>query len=539
MVNLMKTGSTKLFVVLFLLAWGCGGERSESVQVRSAGLELRVSVEPAALRVGENSIWVELRDAEGTLVTDAEVEVEVRMHAMGAMPAMGGPAAVREVGDGLHRADFALDMGGSWNVAIAARPPGGPTARAEGSLTVGTPGLRLEGVGSISGSESESRAGAAAERESGSGSEPAPSAGVHGHGNGPVRTGPGVDDAPGPNGPRVADGARHPAELRFPPERLQRIGVRIAPVERRALTTSIRAFGRVVVDETTLEDVSLKVHGWVERVDADALGDPVRKGDVLFTIYSPELHAAQEEYLQALRSQARARETGAPERADYLVRSARNRLRLWDIAEPDLERLVQRGEPSEQLPIRSPVSGYVIEKNLVEGSAFSPGQRLYRIAPLARVWIEAEVYESELPLVEVGQTATVSLPHRPGRDLEATIAYVHPTLDPKTRTARLRLELPNPELVLRPDMYANVAIRVERGERLVVPESAILHGGERSFVFLSLGDGRFQPRAVEIGLRSGELVEILSGLESGDEIVRSGTFLIASESRLRAAMEQW
>jgi len=523
MVNLMKTGSTKLLVVLFFLAWGCGGERSESVQVRSAGLELRVSVEPAALRVGENSIWVELRDAEGTLVTDAEVEVEVRMHAMGAMPAMGGPAAVREVGDGLHRADFALDMGGSWNVAIAARPPSGPTARAEGSLTVGTPGLRLEGVGSISGS----------------GSEPAPSAGVHGHGNGPVRTGPGVDDAPGPNGPRVADGARHPAELRFPPERLQRIGVRIAPVERRALTTSIRAFGRVVVDETTLEDVSLKVHGWVERVDADALGDPVRKGDVLFTIYSPELHAAQEEYLQALRSQARARETGAPERADYLVRSARNRLRLWDIAEPDLERLVQRGEPSEQLPIRSPVSGYVIEKNLVEGSAFSPGQRLYRIAPLARVWIEAEVYESELPLVEVGQTATVSLPHRPGRDLEATIAYVHPTLDPKTRTARLRLELPNPELVLRPDMYANVAIRVERGERLVVPESAILHGGERSFVFLSLGDGRFQPRAVEIGLRSGELVEILSGLESGDEIVRSGTFLIASESRLRAAMEQW
>ena len=246
-----------------------------------------------------------------------------------------------------------------------------------------------------------------------------------------------------------------------------------------------------------------------------------------------------QEYLQALRSQARARETGAPERADYLVRSARNRLRLWDIAEQDLERLVRTGEPSEQLPIRAPVSGYVIEKNLVEGSAFSPGQRLYRIAPLDRVWIEADVYESELSLIAAGQAATVTLPYLPGRSLEATIAYVHPTLDPTTRTARLRLELPNPGLALRPDMYANVTIRVERGERLVVPFSAVLHAGERSFVFRALGDGRFEPRAVEVGLRTGELVEILSGLEPGEEVVQSGTFLIASESRLRAAMEQW
>jgi Cu(I)/Ag(I) efflux system membrane fusion protein len=185
------------------------------------------------------------------------------------------------------------------------------------------------------------------------------------------------------------------------------------------------------------------------------------------------------------------------------------------------------------------VSGYVIEKNLVAGSAFVPGQRLYRIAPLSRVWIEAEVYEYELPLVREGQAATVTLPYLPGRVFEASVAYVHPTLDPKTRTARVRLELPNPDLVLRPDMYADVSLHADRGERLVVPQSAVLYGGQRSFVFRALGDGRFRPQAVQVGLRSGEQVEILTGLEPGDEVVTSATFLIASESRLRAAMAQW
>jgi Cu(I)/Ag(I) efflux system membrane fusion protein len=324
-----------------------------------------------------------------------------------------------------------------------------------------------------------------------------------------------------------------------PPGRLQRIGVKTARAERKTLSTSIRAVGRVVAEEATLEDVALKVRGFVGRVHADAVGDPVEKGQVLFTVYSPELYAAQEEYLQALRSQERARETGAPERADYLVRSARNRLRLWDVAPADLERLERTREPLEQLPIRAPVGGYVVEKNLVEGSAFEPGQRLYRIAPLSRVWIEAQVYEYELPLVRAGQAATATLPYLPERRFEATVAYVYPTLDPVTRTARLRLEVPNPDLALRPDMYANVSVHAERGERLVVPQSAVLHAGERSFVFRALGDGRFRPQAVRVGLRSGEEVEILEGLEPGDEIVTSATFLIASESRLRAALEQW
>ncbi len=464
------------------------GSRSEPVTVRAQGLEIEVAVEPAELRVGQNTLWVELRDASGKPVAGADVDVEVVMHAMGAMPAMGGPAHVTEEGEGRYRAEFALDMAGSWNVAIAAQPAGGPVARAQGSLAVGTSGVRLQG--------------AAAEA------------------------------APAPQG----EGA---PEFAIEPGRLQRIGVKIAPAERRALVSAVRAVGRVTSEETTLADVALKMNGWAGAVHANAIGAPVKKGDVLFGVYSPELHAAQQEFLTALRSQERASATNAPDRSDYLVRAARNRLRLWDIADADLERLAKSGEPLEHLPIRSPVTGYVVEKNLVEGSAFEAGQRLYRIASLARVWIEAEVYESELSLVREGQHASVTLPYQPGHTFEATVAYVYPTLDPKTRTARLRLALPNPDLALRPDMYANVRIEADRGERLVVPQSAVLYAGERSFVFRSLGDGRFRPQRVEVGLRSGEDVEILAGLEAGDPIVTSATFLIASESRLRAALEQW
>lgn len=493
--SVVNMAMTWICVALLVLLSGCGGSRSEPVSVTSEGVSMRVAVEPADLRVGENVLWLELRDAAGTPLTGADVDVKVHMHAMGAMPAMGGPAAVSEVGGGRYRADFVLEMGSTWRVEIAARPPGGKAARAEGSLTVGTPGVRLEGVGRGA-TDAEAEARADADR-------------------------------------------RHPAEFQVSPGRLQRVGVRTAVAETRTLTTTLRAVGRVVAEETTLQDVSLKVRGWVGDVVVDAIGDPVEKGQVLFSVYSPELYAAQEEYLQALRSQERARATSAPGRADHLVRAARSRLRLWDIAEADLERLTRTGEILEYLPIRAPVTGYVVEKNLVEGTAFEAGQRLYRIAPLSRVWIVAEVYEAELPLVREGQAVTVTLPYLPERTFEAQVAYVYPTLDPKTRTGRLRLALPNPDLDLRPDMYANVRIHADRGERLVVQQSAVLHAGERSFVFLALGGGRFRPQRVEVGLRSGDEVEILGGLEPGDEIVVSATFLIASESRLRAALEQW
>jgi Cu(I)/Ag(I) efflux system membrane fusion protein len=504
----MQREARRWVVVLVLAAAGCGGSRSAPVEVESRGVSIRAALEPDGARVGENVLWLELRDAEDRPVGGADLDVKVHMHAMGTMPAMGGPARVEDLGDGRYRADFDLDMGGTWQVEIHARTASGSMAEAEGSLTVGTQGLHLEGIG-----------GAPA---------PAASAGAGGHaGHGAAA--PAATGAPG----------EHPGEFAMESSRVQRIGVRSGSAERKRLESDVRAVGRVAWDETALADVSLKVGGWVEELRVAALGDAVRRGDVLFTLYSPELYAAQEELLQALRGREHAAGSGAPDRADRLARAARKRLLLWDVAPADLDRIAAGGRALEQVPIRAPASGYVVEKDVVEGSAVQPGQRLYRIAPLDRIWIEAEVYETELALVSEGQRASVTLPYLPGRSFEGNVAWIYPSLSGETRTAKLRIELANPEHQLRPMMLANVRLHVDRGERLVVPLSAVLHAGERSFVFLDLGEGRFRPRQVEVGLRSGEEVEILSGLEAGDRIVTSGTFLIASESRLRAALEQW
>ncbi len=322
-------------------------------------------------------------------------------------------------------------------------------------------------------------------------------------------------------------------------QRRQTIGVRTATVERQPITVGIRAVGKVVYDETRLADVTLKVRGWIGRLSVDATGQWVKKGDTLFTLYSPELFSAQEEYLTVLESQRAAQETSAPDRADYLVAAARQRLRLWDIQDWQIEEVARLGRPLDYLPIVSPVSGYVIEKYIVEGAAVEAGMKLYRIAALDRVWVEAEVYESELPLVAVGQEAEVSLPYLPGERLRGKVLFIYPFLDEATRTGRVRIELANPGLTLKPDMYANVQLERELGERLAVPEEAILYAGPRRFVFLDLGEGRLRPQQVEVGVKAGEMVEVLDGLQEGDLIVTSGNFLIAAESRLRLAMEQW
>ena len=464
----------------------CGGSRSEPVAVHSSALTLSAALEPRTGRAGENTIWLELRDRGGAPVEDAQITVKVHMHSMGTMPAMGGMTTVTPQGGGRYRADFELDMRGNWLIEIRAEAGAGRSLAADGSLTVGSPGLQLESVGA---------------------------------------------EAPRPETPS--------AEISLDPRRLQKVGVRTGTAVEKPLDITVRTVARVAYDETELRDVSLKVRGWIGGLEADAVGIRVERGATLFTIYSPELFSAQQEYLQALASQRAAQQTRSPDRADYLVRAARNRLRLWDISDADIERVAREGAPIEYLPVRSPASGYVIEKNVVEGSAVLPGERLFRIAPLDRVWLEAEIYESDLSLIETGQKALVTLPYLPGKSYEGRVTYVYPYLADATRTGRVRIELPNPELDLRPDMYANVELLAPRGTRLVVPVSAVLFAGERRFVFRDLGEGHFQPQPVRLGVRSGEEIEVLSGLSPGDRIVTSGTFLIASESRLQTAIEGW
>ncbi len=327
--------------------------------------------------------------------------------------------------------------------------------------------------------------------------------------------------------------------IRIASERRQQIGVVTARVERRALVVSVRAAGKVVADETRLADVTVKYRGWIEKLYVDAPGQLVRRGQPLFALYSPELLAAQHEYLAALASQAEAREGGAPDRADYLVAAARQKLRLWDLAPGQIDRLARTREPIASIPILATVSGYVVEKEVVEGSAVEPGMRLFRLAGLDEVWVEAEVYESELPLLKVGDSALVTFPYLPGRSFVGTIAFVYPYLDPASRTGRVRVKLPNRGGELKPDMFANVSLGKALGERVAVPEQAVLHTGERQFVFVDLGAGRLVPRRVELGQRAGEWVEVLSGVQPGETIVTSGTFLVAAEARLKLPMEQW
>lgn len=321
--------------------------------------------------------------------------------------------------------------------------------------------------------------------------------------------------------------------------RRQTIGVTVESVERRPFRITVRAVGQVTYDDTRLADVTLKLRGWIGELRANSPGQRVERGDVLFTLYSPELYAAQEELLSAVASQTKARGSAAPRRADYLVEAGRERLRLWDIQPSQIDGILGRGKPLEYMPIVSPVSGYVIEKNVVEGAAVEPGARLYRIAGLDQVWIEAEIYESDLPLVAVGDPVRVHLPYTPDRVQDGHVAFVYPYLDDSTRTGRARIELSNPDLALKPHMYANVELEKLLGDRLTVPEDAVLYAGRRNFVFVDLGEGRLRPQSIEIGRRAGEWIEIRKGLEEGDRVVTSGNFLVAAESRLKLDMEHW
>jgi Cu(I)/Ag(I) efflux system membrane fusion protein len=321
--------------------------------------------------------------------------------------------------------------------------------------------------------------------------------------------------------------------------RRQRIGVKTAPVRVGPMDLSVRALGRVTYDETALVDVTLKLDGYIHTLHVDATGQAVKKGQALFTLYSPELYAAQQEYLLALHSQMAAQGTGAPERMDSLVRAARKRLELWGVTEGQLSAIAKKGEPLENLPFLSPASGYVLEKSVVQGAAVRAGDKLYRIVPLEKVWVEAEVYEADLPRVKVGQPVEVTLPYVPGKSYAGKVGYVYPALEAATRTGRLRVELANKALELKPDMYAEVKVKVEGSARLQVPEAAVLYTGPRRLVFVDLGEGRLAPREVKLGVHAGEAYEVVEGLKEGEVVVTSGNFLVAAESRIRSATEHW
>ena len=280
------------------------------------------------------------------------------------------------------------------------------------------------------------------------------------------------------------------------------------------------------------------MRGWIVKLLVSKTGQQVQKGQALFTLYSPELQNAQQDLLLALRSQPLVQDDGKSS-AGSLARAARQRLRLLDLTDAQIEAIERAGEPLPNLTFTAPASGFVIEKDVVEGSVVEPGMRLFRIASLSKVWIEADVYEGDFPRLHVGQKATVALDYLPGRSYDATLAYIYPALDPQTRTGRVRLELRNQNLELRPGMYASVELQSDLGSRLQVPASAVIYTGPRRLVFVDLGEGRFRPKEVQIGAEANGMYEVLSGLGAGDVVATSGVFLIAAEARISTAATYW
>jgi Cu(I)/Ag(I) efflux system membrane fusion protein len=317
--------------------------------------------------------------------------------------------------------------------------------------------------------------------------------------------------------------------------RRQRIGVRTQPAERRPLRLHIRAVGEVRYDESRLTDVNLRIGGWVHKLLVDETGQRVREGQTLLTLYSPELYAAQLEYLNALRRQ----DAEGVQALSQLGDASRKRLRLLGMSDRQLDELRARGNASEHVPVLAPAGGHVLEKNVVQGGRIEAGTLVYRIADLSRVWIDAELYESDLPHVRVGQPARVELPYLPGRSFEGRVDHIYPTLQQQTRTGRARIVLRNKDLDLKPQMYANVELSVELGERLVIPDSAVIYTGPRRLVFVDLGGDRLRPTEVELGVHQEGYYEVTSGLAEGDVVVTSGNFLIAAESRIRSAAGYW
>jgi len=326
--------------------------------------------------------------------------------------------------------------------------------------------------------------------------------------------------------------------IRLSPEQRQMIGVTYGTVERVTLKKTIRAVGRVDFDERRLADVTFKISGWVQDLFVDYTGKTVRKGEPLLTLYSPDLVASQEEYLLALRSRAQLADSLLPEVRNSslrLVEAARRRLLLWDLTPQQIAALEERGAPQTYLTLHVPISGTVIEKEVVKGMRVEPGMRLYRIVNLSTVWLHADIYEYEVPLVREGQEVTISLSYYPGETFSGKITYIYPYLDTQTRTNKIRLEFANPQGKLKPGMYANSEIEINLGPTLTVPESAVLQSGLRQLVFVEQGQGVFAPREVKLGVKAASRFAVLEGLTAGERVVTSGNFLLDSESKLQSA----
>lgn len=341
--------------------------------------------------------------------------------------------------------------------------------------------------------------------------------------------------------PGVAGGAAAPP-VSLSAAAIRATGVATVPVTRQYLSDEIRAVGTIEADETKLERVAARVSGRIERLYANFTGQPVRRGAPLFDLYSPDLVATQGEYLLALENRRRL-SSASPEAiqsAQSLVEAARDRLRLWGISVDQIRALERASRPDLAVTYRSPVSGTVVQKNVVEGQYVQEGTDLYLLADLSSVWLVAQVYEFELGRLRVGQPVTATVSALPGSELKGKVVFIEPTLERETRTARVRIVLPNPRGDLKPGMFANARLAVALGPSLSVPKSAVIDTGTRQVVYVETGAGAFTPREVKLGAAAGDHRVVLDGLREGEKVVAAGNFFVDSQAQLSGgASIQW
>ena len=327
--------------------------------------------------------------------------------------------------------------------------------------------------------------------------------------------------------------------LKISAEKIQKMGVKVEPAKLQVLDKSVRASGRIEVDESRLTTVTAKFEGYIERLYVNTTNQPVGRGQPLFEVYSPELVSAQREYAIAAQGVGKLDNAGgeAQDAMRQLADASLQRLKNWDISEAQIKALAQSGKSHHTLTFRSPASGIVTEKKAIQGMRFMPGEALYQIADLSSVWVQADVFEQDIGAVHVGQKAKIRINAYPGEAFEGRIAYVYPTLNAATRTVPVRIELANPKGRLKPAMFAEVDIPVAGATQVVtVPNSAVIDSGNKQVVIVQLGEGRFDPRPVKLGQRGSDFVQVLEGIKEGESVVVSANFLIDAESNLKAAL---
>ena len=322
------------------------------------------------------------------------------------------------------------------------------------------------------------------------------------------------------------------ATVSIDPAQQQLIGLRTVGATRSKISGGWRTVGRVEANPTAVGKITVKVAGYVEKVMVDFVGRPVRKGEALFTFYSPELYTAQQDYLLA----RRINDTTRTSSDNLLVATAQQKLKLWDLTEAQIKRLDETGEAQRAVTFVSPLTGVVTAKNVVEGSALNPGDTAYEVSDLSTVWVMADAYQSDVEQAKVGMSVNVGFPAMPNRALSGRVTFVDPVLDPQTLTFKVRIEVENKAADLKPGMFTEVQFRSPGREALTIPADAVIPSGRGNYVFVSIGDGRFEPRAVTLGQKSEDQVEVVDGLREGEPVVTRANFLVDSESSLRAAL---